>query len=665
MNRRAHRLDTTLPKPRPHKLSAANAAVFAAAVQHHQAGHLHEAEPLYRQVLTLNPVHADSLHLLGVLALQVGRHDLAADLIGQAIGIDATIALYHTNLGNALKALDRLDESIACYRRAITLKPRYPEAYNNLAAALLAQNGPDEAAACLRKAVELRPDLPDAHNNLGNLLVDLGRPDEAVACYRRSVALRPDYPEAHNNLGAALRELGRLDEAILCYRKALAFQPNFAAAHNNLGIVLRRLGRLDEAVACCRGAIALKTDMPDAHDALGTALADQGKLDEAAACYQQALALRPDHPLAHDNLGTVRKEQGRLDDAIDCFRTATALRPEFPNAHHNLAIALLARGDMAEGWLEYEWRWRTAALAPFRRDFPQPRWRGEPAEGRTLLIHAEQGLGDSIQFCRYASLAAARGLHVVMEVQKPLVRLLRALPDVDRIVTRGEEPLPSFDLHCPMQSLPLAFATTIATIPSARSYLRADRAQAAAWQARLDAVGRPGLRVGLAWAGNPAMIRDHQRSLAPHQLAPLFPLPGVHFVSLQKDGPRAAPDAPITDFMAEMEDFAETAALIAALDLVISVDTAVAHLAAALGKPVWLLDRFDPDWRWLLGRRDSPWYPSLRLYRQPRPGSWDEILAEVTSDLRDFAGTMARRSATADPASPSATLVELARPPTW
>ena len=290
-------------------------------------------------------------------------------------------------------------------------------------------------------------------------------------------------------------------------------------------------------------------------------------------------------------------------------------------------MALLSRGDMAEGWQEYEWRWRTAALAPFRRDFPQPQWRGEPAEGRTLLIHAEQGLGDSIQFCRYASLAAARGLHVIMEVQKPLVRLLRGLPDVDQVVAQGEEPLPSFDLHCPMQSLPLAFGDHHRDHSQRpRPTFAPTRRRQRPGRTRLDAVGSPGPRIGLAWAGNPAMIRDRQRSLAPHQLAPLLAL-ARHCISsaCKKTVPVRLPDAPITDFMAEMEDFADTAALIADLDLVISVDTAVAHLAAALGKPVWLLDRFDPDWRWLLGRRDSPWYPSLRLYRQPRPGSWDGL----------------------------------------
>jgi tetratricopeptide (TPR) repeat protein len=633
MNGNAHRAVTRRAGPAERKLSPAVSALFAAAVQHHQAGHLQQADALYRQVLTANPRHADSLHLLGVIALQVGRPDPAAELISRAIGIDPTVALYQINLGNAFKALGNLDQAIACYRRAIVLRPRYPEAYNNLGATLHARTHTDEALIWLRRAITLKPDFPEAHNNLGNLLADLGQLDQAAQCYRQAIALRPNYADAHNNLGTTLKDLGALDEAVRCHQTAIALRPDNPEAHHNLGTTLKRLGRLDEAAACHRKALALKPDLAEAHDALGSTLADQGKLDEAVACYQQTLALRPDDPRPHDNLGTVLKEQGALNDAIASFRTAIRLKYDFPNAHHNLGMALLARGDMEEGWPEYEWRWKTPGMAASRRDFTQPQWRGEPQPGRTLLIHAEQGLGDTLQFCRYGALAAARGLRVVMAVQPPLVRLLQNLPDVGRVVALKENPA-DYDLHCPMQSMPLALGTTIATIPNAPRYLHADAARVAAWGERLEPTRCP--RVGLAWAGNPAMIRDRQRSLALDHLAPLLALPGLRFFSLQKD-PSAAHPA-LTDYMQEMDDFADTAALVANLDLIISVDTAVAHLAAGMGKPVWLVDRFDPDWRWLLERRDSPWYPSLRLYRQPRPGDWTTVLAEVARDLGHLAG---------------------------
>ena len=613
--------------------------VFAAAVQHHQAGRLTDADLLYRQVLEVDSRHADSLHLRGVIAGQMGRHDVAAAMMSQAIAINPKQASYHCGKGIALMQLKRLDEATACFHTALGLRPDYAEACNNLGIALNELARLDEAVACYRKAIALSPDYAGAHNNLGIVLKELGRLDEAVACYHRAIELVPDYPGAHNNLGLALKQQGRLDDALAGFRTAIALNPNDAAAHNNLGIALKEQARLDEAVACFHAAIAREPDFPEAYNNLGTVLGEQARQDGAIACYRKAIDLRPDFPEAHNNLGTALRAQQRLDEAVTSYRRAIDLNPDYAEAHTNLAMALLARGEMAEGWEEYEWRWKTAHTIKTSRDFAQPRWRGEPAAGRTLLIHAEQGLGDTIQFCRYAPLADARGLRVILEVQKPLVRLVCGMRGVDRVVARGEA-LPEFDLHCPMLTLPLALGKAVAC---GVSYLRTDAAQTAAWRMRLDAVGKPGPRVGLVWAGSSrrhsatGAALDGRRSIAPDRLAPLFGLPGLHFVSLQKDGPAAPVQFALTDFMDEMGDFADTAALIANLDLVVSVDTSVAHLAGALGRPVWLLDRFDPCWRWLVGRRDSPWYPGLRIYRQPRPGDWDAVLAEVARDLHGLA----------------------------
>ncbi len=455
---------------------------------------------------------------------------------------------------------------------------------------------------------------------------DLSR---AITCYREALAVQPDASAVHVNLGSALRDLGQAEAAIVHLRIALRLTPQLVQVHNNLGIALRQQERLDEAVSCFRAALKLKPDYLEARINLGTALKEQGSLDEAVACFRTALASSQTLAVLHYNLGNTLKAQRRLAEAAACLRRAIELSPGHVESHYNLGRVLLAQGDMAAGWEEYEWRWRTPHMIPARRSFAQPQWRGEAAEGRTLLIHAEQGFGDTLQFCRYAPLAAARGLRVVLQVPKPLIRLLRSLPEVDVIET-GELP-PPIDLHCPMLSLPLAFGTTLATIPAA-PHLRPDAAQATAWRARLEASGsRP--RVGLAWAGSATMQLDDRRSLTPGHLAPLLAIAGVEFISLQKDRVAAA-DAPLAGFMDEMQDFADTAALIDNLDLVISVDSAVAHLAGALGKPVWLLDRFDPCWRWLAGRLDSPWYPLLRIYRQPRPGDWGAVLAEAAADLR-------------------------------
>jgi Flp pilus assembly protein TadD len=458
---------------------------------------------------------------------------------------------------------------------------------------------------------------------------------DAVTFYRRALALHPPHAEAQQNLGSALADLGQADAAIACYHKALSLRPDYAMAHLNLGNALWAKGQAEAAIAAYDKAIALRPDFAEAHTFRAIVLGDQGRTAPALASCRRALALQPGYPDAHNTLGNLLRMEGRVAEAVGCYRRTLALAPDYPDAHFNLGMALLALGEFAAGWPEYEWRWKTPQMMASERRFPQRQWRGEAAAGQRLLIHAEQGLGDTLQFCRFVPWVAARGLAVVLEVPRPLLRLCATLPGVEAIVAAGET-LPEFDLHCPMASLPLVLGTTLATIPATVPYLGTDAAATAGWRARLPAEG---LRVGLVWAGNPSLDRpsraamDRRRSVAPERLAAVLAVPGLRFISLQKHGPRLPPEAPVVDVMAEMTDFADTAALVASLDLVIAVDTAVAHLAGALGKPVWLLDRFDPDWRWMVGRRDSPWYPSLRIYRQPAPGDWDSVLAEVARDL--------------------------------
>lgn len=473
-----------------------------------------------------------------------------------------------------------------------------------------------------------------AHNNLGLALHRQGRPDQAADCYRRAVAASPGFAQAHNNLGVALREQGLLDEARVACAQAIALKPDYWEAHSNLGNVLQDQARPDAAAASYGQALRLAPDAADLHNNMGAALTALGRPEQAIASHERALALRPGFPEAYNSLGTALRDAGRPDEALASFRRAVALRPDYPMAHTNLAMALLGRGEFAAGWREYEWRWHLPATVRPRR-FPTPQWRGEPAEGRRLLLHSEQGLGDTLQFCRYAPLAAALGFRVSLHVQPSLVRLLRSLQGVEHVAGTSE-PAPEHDLHCPMLSLPLAFGTTPATIPAAPAYLRADPAQQAAWRARL--AGTDGLRVGLAWAGNPRLTADRRRSIPPEQLMPLAGARGLRLFSVQKGGPAPPASLPLIDFMAEMADFADTAALVANLDLVVSADTAVAHLAAALGRPVWLLDRFDPCWRWPAGQRGSAWYPTLTVHRQPRPGDWAAVVARVAQDLRAVSG---------------------------
>ena len=497
------------------------------------------------------------------------------------------------------------------------------------------------ALSHMQKAVALSPDNPEAHANLGNFLQGLGQHEQAAGSYRMALQIKPDYVEAYFNLGVALQELDRLAEAEICYRQALQIKPDYAEAHSNLGNTLKELGRLNEAELCFRQALLINPESAELHNNLGVILKDLGRLHEAGDSFRQALRIQPDFAGAHNNLGVTFKESGHLHEAEECYRRALQIQPDYAEAHTNLAITLLARGDLTAGWEENEWRWATPQMRSGRRDFAQPLWRGERAEGLTLLIHAEQGYGDTLQFCRYASIAAARGLRVILEVPMPLVKLLRSLTGVERVVGSGEE-LPAFDLHCPMLSMPWALKTSLSTIPCAASYLQADKERVYAWRTRLAALPNSGRRIGLVWAGNShthwpqAAIIDRQRSLPPERLAPLFELSGFHFFSLQKGGAAVPENFPLTDFMDEMEDFADTAALIANLDLVIAVDTAVAHLAAALGKPVWVLNRFDACWRWLRERQDSPWYPSVQLFGQPQPGDWQTVIRKVAEELPLF-----------------------------
>jgi tetratricopeptide (TPR) repeat protein len=606
-------------------------------------GHLDEAIICYRNAIKLHPNLPKGYYNLGFALAAQGQLDEAISCYRSAVDLKPDFVEAHNILGSALAEQGQLNEAISFYRTAIGLNQEFSDAHNNLGVALAEQGRLDEAIACYHSALSIKPDFLGAHNNLGNALRNQGRLDEAVVCYARALDLKPDFFEAHNNLGATLAEQGRLDEALSCYRKALDLQPEFWNSHFNLGNALREVGRLDEAVVCYGSAIDFNPDAHLVHINLGVTLFEQGRFNEALACYRKFLDLKPDDPDAYLASGNAYRALMRLDEAVVCYQKTLDLKPDDPDAHHNLAMALLARGDMATGWEEYEWRWKTQQMRTDRRNFSEPRWHGEKIDGRTLLIHAEQGFGDTLQFCRYAPLAAARanGSRIILDVPKELVRLLRDLPGVD-LVVGYHEPLPTFDFQSPMLSLPWVLGTTMETIPGTTPYLHADKTKATGWHERLASIANKGPRIGLVWAGNPLnhskalAARDRRRSLAAERLSPLLEIPGLHFFSLQKNGPAAPTTFPVINLMDEMTDFADTAALIANLDLVISVDTAVAHLAAALGKPVWMLNRFDSCWRWLTGRHDSPWYPTLRLYHQPQPGDWDSVVAKIVRDLRGF-----------------------------
>jgi len=498
---------------------------------------------------------------------------------------------------------------------------------------IIALRAGDAAAALplIERAVALALERADCRNSLGFVLALLGRKTDAEAAFRKATELDPSFFEAHYQLGNIYRESRRFTQAEACYRRVLTIIPNHAQAHNNLGAALGELRRFAEAAEHFHRAVEIRPAYAEAYANLGHALRTTGRPQEAETACRQALAIAPNLIVAHLNRGLALQDLGRLDEALECFRRATPADAHYSKAVTCEGMLHLLRGNLAEGWPKYEARWRVGDLPP--RNFSQAEWRGEPLGRKTILLHAEQGFGDSIQFLRYVPLVAERGAAVVLEIQKPLQPLAARIAGI-KVIARGE-PLPAFDLHCPLLSLPLAFATTLESIPAAIPYLSPPPERTAHWAKRIGA--EPGLKVGISWAGSSVHRNDHNRSIPLDRLKPLFELAGVRFFSLQV-GPRASDLAAIEplevgDLSGELTDFGETAAAIANLDLVIAADTAVAHLAGALGRPVWCMVPFAPDWRWLLGRNNSPWYPSMRLFRQPRPGDWEAVVGAVRQAL--------------------------------
>jgi tetratricopeptide (TPR) repeat protein len=563
----------------------------------HQGGDLAAAETIYRQLLQTLPDQIDALHGLGLLLHQRGQSR----------------------------------ESLEHLSRAAELAPGEPVLHYNLALVHVALGRPAEAVAAFREAARLRPDFAEAHNNLGGTLLALSHVDDAIACHRRALELRPEYPEASNNLGVALAELRRWDEAIAAYRDAIHVRPSFAAAHNNLATALSALGRRDEALASCRQALTLQPAFPEALNNLGNILREVGQTEGAIASYRQAIRLRPHSAEAHNNLGRALAELGQLSEATACYRRALELRPTYAEAHVNRALVDLKQGHYFRGWSEWEWRDRCPGILVRRS--ARPRWDGSPLGGRAILIYAEQGLGDTLQFIRYAPLVKARGGRVVVECQRPLAPLLANSPGVDTVVAAGG-PAPECAVELPLMSLPRVFETTLSTIPATIPYLLADPTLVARWRTELAG---DEIKLGIAWQGNPNHPGDRRRSAPLSAFAPLAEIDGVRLVSLQI-GPGfeqiATAGFPIVDIGERLTTFADTAAALQALDLVVAVDTAIVHCSGGLGVPIWVALAAVADWRWLLDREDSPWYRSVRLFRQRRAGDWADVFTRIVDEIR-------------------------------
>ncbi|QAU46627.1 tetratricopeptide repeat protein [Bradyrhizobium guangzhouense] len=621
MNRRERRATAARQSGR-----TSPAALCQAGFAHLRSGRIAEAELCCQRALTLDEQHSDALHLLGVLCFHAQQPDAAVEWIGRAVQ-QAPKAEYLLSLATVLERQDRLEDAWQHYSRALSLKPDDAGLWNHIGDLLWQLGRMDEAARHLQQALKLNPHYWEAAHNCGMLLLELGRHAEAVECFDIAERLNRASAALHQMRAVCLSALNRFDEAEADYERSIALDPSLAETHNNLGLLHWRFGRLEQAFAC----------------------------------FDRALALRPDFHAVLNNKAVVLLHLQMLDEAFAALHRSLAAAPDDAQTLFYLATLQLLTGDFERGWAAREARWRLPSVGLVDRGFSQPLWRGDrPLEGKTILLHSDEGLGDAIQFARYVPMVAALGARVILEVEPPIQQLLGGIEGVEQYI--GRSSTPAFDLHCPLGTLPLAFATRLDTIPLAQGYIPAPPAtRVKTWQDRLGPRDR--FRVGLVWAGNPDHKNDHNRSMPLRTLAPLLDC-DVQFVSLQKgvrDQDRAflADHHDIVDLTQHLTDFSETAALISCLDLVISVDTSVAHLAGALRAPIWTLVPFNPDWRWLLERDDSPWYRSMRLFRQTTRGDWASVVDEVRVALEGQLS--ARRSRLVEPSpTPSAAPVPAA-----
>lgn len=637
-----------------------------------QQGRFDEAIKIIEQSLIAKPEQPFAENNQGNALKELKRFDDALVSYNRAIALKPDYAEAYFNRAIILNTLQRFNEAIADLDCAITIRPDYADAYNNRALTLIKLNRLEDAIADFDRAIELSPDYADAYNNRGTVLKKLGRLEDALANFDRAVALKPDYIDAYNNRGItlkalqrpdeelanydqelifkpddinlqfkranALKLLHRFDEALISYERVIAHDPKFTSAHFNRGYVLSQLKRHEEALVSFEHALALKPTHTEALLCIGNALGELNRFEDAISSYDRALAIKPEFAEALLNKGNALGKLKRHDEALINFNRAIEIKPDYASAHWNKALLKLLRGEYLEGWQLYEWRREKEDIKHHYTHFNQPLWLGdEPLQGKTILIYSEQGYGDTINFCRYIPLVEKLGAHVVVATHHALSSLISTLKGSFTIVNHGES-VSAPDFQCPMMSLPLVFKTTLETIPASIPYLFADPLKKELWNKKLGKKTKP--RIGLAWSGNIGYQNDHHRSLSLKHLSAVLKLP-FEFHSLQKDYRTTDLETVnelglINHHQANLKDFSDTAALIDNMDIVISVDTSVAHLAGAMGKNVLILLPENPDFRWMLDKTDSPWYPTARLFRQPQANDWESVVINLTQYLNQL-----------------------------
>ena len=603
----------------------------------HQQGQLKEAQKIYENILKIQPMHFDALQLFGALLAQQNCFEQALELIGKALKINPNHVIVNNNLGIVLRELKQLDIAMHHFNKAANLDPNYLEALQNLANVQFELRLFELAIQSFDKLIQVKYDDASAHNQRGIALMELSRFDQALESYAIAISIQPDMVEALNNRGIALHEFGKFEEAMASYDEAIRLKPDYAEAYCNRGITLQALMQVEAAIECFEMAIHLRPDYAKAYNNLGKIFQGLKQFERAMFYIDKALSLEPHFEDAMYNKASLFFLQNKLDSAIELFDKVIDSKPNYSNAWWNKSLALLAKGNLDFGWPLFEWRY-LAVQGLRKRLFNQPRWSGaEPLIDKVILLYSEQGLGDTIQFCRYTKLVANLGARVILEVPKPLTTLLNNLDGVFQLVEQGGD-LPEFDYHCSLMSLPLAFNTNLESIPPPILFIQSLQSKVDLWQKRLGKKIKP--RIGLVWSGNPEHKNDQNRSVSLTEWIPWLP-DGYEYISLQKllsskDRIILDENPSIISFANDLNDFVDTSGLVECLDLVISIDTSVAHLSGSLGKQTWVLLPFAPDWRWMLERTDSPWYPTIKLYRQPVMDDWTSVFKKIRMDLLEM-----------------------------
>ncbi len=610
--------------------------MLAAGIERHRSGDIQQARAIYRQLLATNPQSAEVYNLLGAASIDAGQFDQAGEYLATALRINPQLAAAHDNLGLCLLAQQKPEDAAASFGRAVALDPRNAQTHCNLANALWHTGASSAAIEAWRQATNIAPEFARAHFELAGALAHAGQTAAAIAAYQEVLRLRPDVPEAAMNLARLYGESQAFAEAVRWWQRTVELRPTWAEAHHRLGCALLRNGQPAEAVASLRAAVTLEPRLADAHNNLGVALTEAGQVAAAIEHYQRAVALSATNREAFYNLANAHLSQGDVPAALEHYDRAITLWPDYVEARHNRAAIWLLEGRLTEGFRDYELRLRSRDYPAAR--WPWPLWQGEPLAGRTLVLCPEQGIGDTLQFIRYAPLLKRQGARVVVLCSAAQQAILSRTPGVDALAA-VESPLPMADFYVPVMSLPERLGTTLETIPAEVPYVFADPEYVELWRQRLSEWD--GFKVGIVWQGNPRRPGDRLRSIPLTHYRPLASVGGVRLVSLQK-GPGAeqlvdvAKSWPVVDLGEGVDGagaFVDTAAIMQNLDLVITSDTAPAHLAGALGVATWTALQRVPDWRFLLDREDSPWYPTMRLFRQKIAGDWDGVFEQIAHEL--------------------------------